>query len=208
MCSETKETGRNGVNLDLPQAKPPTITTITSTRLCFHGNDTIIHSTMWKWCHLWKYNFQFWHLWHFLNCSNCMLNLFIHWLMWEVKCSQILLYSQVEEVVFICIQLWDTLQSDPGFQSPLGDSPADHEGFLHVLFCPVRTAVGRHLGGSHWNDEPSTSSSCHALGGQTGGTRADCKLERNATLSWSWGLGSHPSCCLGRLQPQRLNIGE
>lgn len=43
MCSETKETGRNGVNLDLPQAKPPTITTITSTRLCFHGNDTIIH---------------------------------------------------------------------------------------------------------------------------------------------------------------------
>ena len=43
MCSETKETGCNGVDLDLPQAKPPTVTTITSTRLCFHGTNAVIH---------------------------------------------------------------------------------------------------------------------------------------------------------------------
>ena len=42
--------------------------------------------------------------------------------------------------------------SDPEFQSSLGDqrkSPAGHEGFLRMLFCPVHTAVGRHLGAGH-----------------------------------------------------------
>ena len=34
-----------------------------------------------------------------------------------------------------CLHLHTALghtASDPGFQSPLGDSPADHEGFLHM----------------------------------------------------------------------------
>ena len=38
--------------------------------------------------------------------------------------------------------------SNPWFQSPLGDQRkfAAHEGSLHMLFYPVHTAVGRHLG--------------------------------------------------------------
>ena len=40
--------------------------------------------------------------------------------------------------------------SDPEFQISQGDhrkSPADHVKFLHMLFCLVHTAVGRHLWG-------------------------------------------------------------
>ena len=50
-----------------------------------------------------------------------MFNLFLHWLLREVKCSQILLHSQVQEVVGNCsrftyIQLSDTLHQTQGFK--------------------------------------------------------------------------------------------
>ena len=53
------------------------------------------------------------------------------------------------------LRLHTTLEnnaSDPGFQNRLGDqrkSPVVCEEFLHMPFCSVHAAVGRHLGADH-----------------------------------------------------------